>query len=262
MKLKNKIKTTILSVAVMVFICSCVKESNSYSERKTYSGYVALEYTGEVIKEYADILTSVYLFNEYYSQPTIEKRDSVDRLYFRNTKIIREEGDTWSLSNIGYNYHRDILINTSGRTINDENAVWEIVLHASERVYRIEIERKENKNWVIKKHDNFNYNFEYSTEWDIKLNESGIVTINGKGSLLSTASPKLKLDYTITEPLQAIIEERRISIKSGTITILATDVNKKITEETIADFISSEYVNILYLNNEENWNYSIRWWLN
>ena len=265
----SKLRIFILCVIAVSAMNSCMTETNSDNQRATYSGYVALEYTGNVIRNYSYILTDVYKFNEYYSQPTIEKRDSVDRLYFMNTKIMREaNSDTWTLHNFNYYEHGDISINTNGKTINDDNAKWIISLpnyyspHRL-RVPEFEIEKKGDGYWHIKEHDNYNYEFDYSSEWDIRFNKSkNIVTIEGRGTLLSFESPKLKLDYTITEPLNASLNTdypSATSITSGEITILATDVNKNITEETVVYIINESNVEISHKNNSEDWRYSILW---
>ena len=259
----SKIKTFILCIIAVSTTNSCMVETNGYTERATYSGFVALEYTGNVIRNYASILTNAYRFNQYYSQPTTEKRDSVDRLYFMSTKILRgENGNTWTLHNLRYSEYGDMVINTSGNSLNDDNTKW--IVSFPEYNYRgpaeiptFEIE-KSGDTWLIKKHDSYNYEFDYSTEWKINLNSSGeINSIEGTGTLLSIESPKLKLEYSITEPIITAFEHYSTSITGGRIAIMATDVNKNITEETIVEVTSNYDVKVSYKNITEDYYYSL-----
>jgi hypothetical protein len=260
----SKYKFFILCVVIGYTLNGCIIEREFYNEEPTFSGYVAAEYTSNVIGDYSSILANVYIFNEYYSQPTTEKRDSVDRLYFMNTKIIRESDSyTWTLHKLISNNYGDITINTNGKALYDDGAVWIIMLHDYyyyESATSFGIEKIEDGHWAIKKHDNRNYDFDFSSEWDIKINKSvKRATIEGKGSLLSIATPKLKLDYTITEPLEASFADRDLFINAGAIRIFATDVDKNITEETLADIISRDNVRISHKNKFKNWYIPLSW---
>ena len=260
----SKLKAIILSIAAIYVVCSCVKEANYYRDNITYPGYVAMEYTGNVISSYSSILTTIFQFDEYISQTTVEKRDSIDRLYFENIKILREENDnTWTLHGIyssnGYDY---ILINTNGKNLNDDNAKWIVTFYNRGHLTltntpEFEIEKTGDQRWNIKNHINHNHEFGYSSEWNIKLNPSGGISLEGSGSMLSNESPKLKLDYTITAPIEVLYKDHFTSIPSGIITILATDVDKGITEETIVEIITSDEMKITYKNYVEDYIYSL-----
>jgi hypothetical protein len=257
----TKLKTIILCIAAIIPISSCTVESD-YTDYKTYSGYVAFEYTSNIISNYSNALMKVIQFDEYISQTTIQKRDSIDRLYFNTVKIISEEnGNNWVLRDVYFNDYNNMIINTNGKNLNDENTVWLVTFYGGEHMItaktpEFEIKRVGNGHWHIKKHDSNNYAFDYHAEWDIRFdNNDKILKIEGSGSLLSIESPKLRLDYTITEPFTAINGNYFVSIPSGKITILATDVDKNITEETIAEVISESDIKITYNNNTENYHF-------
>ena len=246
----------------MFSMCSCVEKVYDNIDDVTYPGFVAFDYTGDVINNYLSILKNLYGFNEYISQPTMEKRDSVDRIYFSGIKILREENkDMWTLIlSYGYDY---MSINTYGKTLNDDNAKWQISFYSRNyfneltKKAEFEIEKIGELHWHIKKHDNNNYDFDYSSEWNIKLSSSGdIVKIEGSGSLLSIKSPSLKIDFTITEPFDASNKYNILSISSGKIKILATDVDKDITEETIAEIFMGYDIIITYKNKSKNYRYT------
>ena len=265
--MKTQIKIFILSLAFTGVLSSCVNDADDFNQRPTYSGYVALDYTSEIINFYSSSLSIIQMFNIYYSQPTEAKRDSVDRLYFMNTKILREDdGSSWTLHNIGYGIYGDISITTNGKTLNDDGTKWEVTIPNPYRyelgVAIFEVEKIGDGRWSVKKHDNRNYDFEYSSEWEMRsANIEDGFTIEGNGSMLSFETPKLKLDFTITEPLKITFDGYYTFISTGTINILATDVDKNITEETTAEVLSDYTVRISHKNKIEDWNYSIfQWW--
>ena len=265
--MKTKIKIFILSIALTGILCSCDGDSVNYNNKPTYSGYVAFDFVNEPISLYSSSLTTTLMFNIYYSQPTEAKRDSVDRLYFMNTKILREDNEnTWTLRNINNWTYNEITIITNGKTLDDVGAIWTVTIPnpytAELGVTIYEIEKIADGRWKVKNHVNHNYDFEYSSEWEIssaKIEEG--FTIEGNGSMLSFAAPKLKLDFSITKPLKVKFDEYYAFISTGTINILATDVDKKITEETTADILSEYSVRISHKNKVDHWDYSLfLWW--
>ncbi|MDR0573475.1 MAG: hypothetical protein LBG96_05505 [Tannerella sp.] len=258
----TRIKKTILCVLFIGVWSSCTyKEEDSH--RITYSGYVAFDYTYNVINDYTRLFKSICRFNEYHLQPTAEKRDSVDRLYFQDTKIINEGNNTWTLRNINSYYSNStITINTHGNDLYEDGNRWNISIPGGDgnlsKIIDLEIENKGNDLWHIAKHNNSNADFDYSVEWDIHFYASGKgFTLEGNGALISIASPKLKLEYTITNPLEAHTDNyNNPIIQTGSLKILATDVNKKITEDTFADIISDNHIEITYNGHVEIWDYN------
>ena len=263
----SKLKIFILCIVAISSICSCVKKIDYQINDAAYPGYVAFDYTGIVINNYFSILKNIYGLNIYISQPTIEKRDSIDRIYFSDIKIVQEENrDIWILTYLNSNGYKYMSINTHGKSLKDDNAKWTISLYDGNFYYNqvkypeFEIEKIGELHWHINNHDNNNYDFHYSSEWDVKLNSTGnFVTLEGNGSLLSFASPSLKLDFTITNPFEAKYNHNNLSLISGAIKILATDVDKSITEETAAEIISDHTIRITYKNNVENYDHSLSW---
>jgi hypothetical protein len=47
------------------------------------------------------------------------------------------------------------------------------------------------------------------------------------------------------------------TVSSGTVNILATDVDKNLTEETFVRILSNETVEITYGDHTENWDYTV-----
>ena len=259
-----KLKVLILCIVAMSTVCSCIKKENYNIDDEAYPGYVAFEYTGNVINNYLSIFKYVYGVNEYISQTTIEKRDSIDRLYFADVKITYDDySKMWILRYINPVDHQYLSIDTHGKSLNDDDAQWAILLNGGDYYYKqliapiFNIEKTGELNWNITEHENSNYDFSYSSKWNIKLNSSGdIVELEGSGSLLSSESPKLKLDFTIIESLKAQYKNNYLTFTSGAIKIQATDVKREITEETIAEVISHYDVRIKYKIYTDSYRYS------
>ena len=263
----SKLKVFILCIVAISTICSCVKKTYDNGDDEIYPGFVAFDYTGNIISGYLSIFKNLYGFNEYISQTTIEKRDSVDLIYFSDIKITHEENsDIWVLKYLNPNGYNFMSIKTYGKNINDDNAKWTISFYGRDYYYKpikdpeFDLEKIGEMHWRIKEHVNNNYDFNYSSEWVIKLNSAeDKATLEGSGSLLSIQSPKLKLDYIITEPINTLYKNSKFSVTSGAIKIHATDVDKDITEETIAEIISDYDIRIKYKNNVESFRYSFLW---
>lgn len=261
----TKFNYFISCIIISGIISGCSDNSGDDPNKKTNPGYVAFDYTCNSFRKYTPILKKIYQFNEYFKQPTLAGRDSTDRLYFHNVKIFYDEPkDTWTLRTIQA-YDTDffaISIQTNGKNLNETGAVWTVsedITVSHYTPFRFYVENKDNNCWHITEHDYNNYDtFEYTTEWDVCFSDDGkSYTLKGNGTLLSIRSPKLKLKYNITEPLE-ISENNNITfVSSGMIDILATDVDKNLTEETFARILSNETIEITYGNHIENWNYYI-----
>ena len=251
----------------MISNCTGRIDYGDNPKRKTNSGYVAFDFTCNSIRTYAPIFKQLYMFNEYYKQPDVAKRDSVDRLYFRDAKVVQNEDGTWIIRNIGYVYSMDytvISINTNGKNLNEKGARWEIsdydVYYNVWKTFEFEIENKGNDNWFVSKHDNLNcVEFDYTTEWNIRFgdNMEGY-TLEGSGTLLSIASPKLQLDYTITEPIEVSDKENFWSIvKAGKVKILAKNVSENKIEQTDVYILPNNKIEVTFERNTEEWDYRI-----
>lgn len=265
----TKLKKSLLGLALFCAMYSC-----SYSEdtgRSTYSGYVAFDYSFEAVKEYVVLLKYIYQFNEYYAQPTASGRDSVDRLYFDNIKITRDEdSDVWTLRNIGYynSAHHLMTINTNGQTLGTPGVKWDITKTNPESGYdktneiAFTIENKGEEGYLIRQHDNYNADFTYVSEWKAHFQEEGNKChVTGSGTMMSIRTPQLKLEYTITEPLEIHLpENHNQELRYGALRIFATDMNRGIREETVVEIAPPEDVHITYQNDAEYWYYPLIWW--
>ena len=74
-------KKIILYIVLLGLACSCVDNSEDNPNRRTNSGFVAFDYTMQVIRNYQGVFSYVYQLNEYCLQTTVSKRDSVDQLF-------------------------------------------------------------------------------------------------------------------------------------------------------------------------------------
>jgi hypothetical protein len=240
-------------IIVSVVLFGCVGEE---SIRKTNPGYVAFDYTCGAVKNYDLIIKNAYRLNEYIKQTTIEKRDSVDRLYFSDVKISHNEGaDLWTLRLISSSaYHTEFTIDTDGKSIDEENAVWTV--STPDNALDCRIENKGNQSWHIAEGKDVDALFDYSTQWDVRFNGQGY-SLEGSGTLLSLATPKLKLEYTIKEPLEIVVDK---AMSAGRFYIIATDVSKNISEETEVIILWENGVEIKYKSFDEEWYYNMYWW--
>lgn len=255
-----KMKQFLLSLTLLSMTCSCVYYDES--RRRTHPGRVAFDYTYNVLEKYATMLEYAYRFNEYYSQTDLAKRDSVDKLYFNNVKILRgEEENTWTLRHLSED-KMHMSIRTNGHNLNAPGT-WTVrdlsSSSAKQRIiYEFEIKNEDRNTWSVARHDNRDREFEYSCSWKIHFGKSASRKIEGEGTLLSIQSPKLQLDYTIEVPLRIEKTRGEAGFMDGIIKILATDVREKRTEETKACITSHDNVEIRYLNSREHWMYNGR----
>jgi hypothetical protein len=210
-------------------------------------------------------MKQIYRFNQYYLQPTLTQRDSVDRLYFRDAKITHyEEDDKWTIYSINaYPSPAIVSITTNGKSLNEKDGVWTVSdfdpYYNNDKTFEFDIKNHSDGTWHIPMHDNISYDtFEYTTEWNIRFGDDGkIYALEGAGTLLSFQSPKLKLDYTITEPIHVSEEDNNIYVYSGKVNILATDVDRNLTEETNVSIFSNDNIEIVYNLHRETWDYRI-----
>lgn len=262
----KKLKYSISGIIAACICCSCVGNDNGDDpKRKTNSGYVAFDYTCVSLRDYISLLKQIYQFNQYYIQPTLSKRDSVDRLYFRDAKISHYEDDNkWTIYTINaYQDYAVVSITTNGKSLDEKGCVWTVsdfdAYYNSQKTFEFDIENRGDGEWHISKHSNtHNYTFGYTAEWRIRVNDNGNgYLLEGAGTLLSIETPKLKLDYIIIEPVNVSETNNNLTVSSGKIKISATDVDKNLTEETTVHILSNNDIEITYSNHTETWNYTI-----
>lgn len=265
----TKLKYTFLGLALFCAINSCTYSEDT--DKSTYSGYVAFDYSYETIKEYVVLLKYIHQFNEYYSQPTASERDSVDRLYFGNIKITREgDADIWTLRNIGYHNspHHIMTIHTNGQTLGSPDVIWtltrtnpQIEGNGTNEV-TFTIKNKGEEGYQISQHDNYNADFKYVSEWNARFTEDGSECyVTGSGTMVSIQTPQLKLEYTITEPLEILLPENHCQeIRQGALRIFATDVPRGLREETVVEVAPPDDIHITYQKGADYWYYPLMWW--
>lgn len=262
----TKFNYLIFCIFISAMIAGCSDRNGDDPDKKTNPGYVAFDYTCDSFRKYTPLLKKIYQFNEYFKQTTFAERDSVDRLYFYDVKIFHDEQQNiWTLRNVQLldSDFSAISIQTNGKNLNETGAIWTVsedLINNNHTPSEFQVENKE-KYWHITKHHYNTYDmFEYNTEWEVCFKDDGKnYTLKGSGTLLSIQSPKLKLDYDITEPIE-ISEQNHIAfVSSGTVNISATDVDKSLTEEIFGRILSNEAIEITYGNHIESWDYSIFW---
>ncbi|MDR2679308.1 MAG: hypothetical protein LBC47_00705 [Tannerella sp.] len=261
----NKIKYSILSIIAASACCSCIGDKGDDPSRKTNSGYVAFDYTCTSFRNYASLLKQIHHFNRYYIQPTLSERDSVDRLYFRDAKIIHyPDSDKWTIHTLNASsVYPVISIKTNGTSLDSKGSRWTVsdfdIYYNEWKTFEFDIENKGDGEWHIPKHTHANdYTFEYTAEWNIRFDDDGKnYAMEGSGTLLSIETPKLKLDYTIIEPIRVFETDNNLLASSGKVKILATNVNKNLTEETTVYILSNNNVEITYNNHIETWDYTV-----
>ena len=236
---------SIKNIFIMLFaaavLSSCWTEYDGDTPpRKTQPGYSAYYYAHQVLCQYTDLLSFVYQFNQYLSQTTTAKRDSVDNLYFRNVKISSEKSGTtdyWRLRAMGQydnesyysNEMYDISIFHSGTTLNEANHSWEItaVAAADSTLYHFTVKSMGNNRWEVSENESYSkyamyYNkanpssnlgyWNYNTlltcsnkQWTVQWSQDASnpsFTVSGTGHIESSvATPKFILDYDILTPL-------------------------------------------------------------
>lgn len=258
----NKMKYTMLILAAAVAF-SCADGNNDDPNRKTNAGYVAFDYASRSLRNYASLLMQLDHFNSYLIQPTLTQRDSVDRLYFRDAKILSDEDENkWRIISINtLAANPVIVISTNGKSLNEQGCVWTISdfdgYYNLSRHFEFDVENVGNGMWHISKHDNTSYDsFEYTAEWTVGMTGNGYV-LEGSGTLLSLQSPKLRLDYLITEPVDVKKDGNgTVSSVSGKVRIHATDVDKLLTEESTVRIFSNDEIEVTYMNHTETWRYT------
>lgn len=262
-----KLKNIIIGIGFIGVLLSCTSPHSEYNE-KTYAGYVASDYTLTHLKRYGNMLEYIYRFNEYYLQPTPSKRDSIDKLYFKDIKLRQsKDGHTWTLHHLSYPNNEFLSIQTNGHPLNTPDAVWTIrdlsTPKSASKMGIFEVKNKADGTWIIEQHHNRDRDsiFDITGSWTVRFNNDkahGILT--GNGRLLSIQQPQLQLDYTIEAPLQMnyIDKDYLLSFTDGEIKILATDVRLNKTEEIKTSILEEDKMTIHYKDYNENWWYSMR----
>lgn len=251
----KKLKLSWMSLLVMLYMTGCVVENNDYYDKKTRPGYIVFEYSNNIIHQYIRRVEIINKFDIYYSQPTQEKKDSVDRLYFSEIKILNEAKDVWSINDLKYS-GLYLKIDTHGQSLSEEDAQWTVTESNDEMSNGFQIIKEEDGQYSISNHAENSREFIFFTEWKIDVNENrNEIELTGKGELLSVLTPALKIDFEIIQPVVSANYSLQKEIVSGELKIFATDIDKNLKEETKAVYHQTNAVSITYMNNTEYWNY-------
>ncbi|WP_315577816.1 hypothetical protein [Hoylesella oralis] len=229
-------KTKILLAALgCLLLTGCWTSGDDY--RATSSGRIVLRYTEQTLTCFTDLLRFTRQFGEYIRQDTPEKRDSVKELYFKYAKL--EEGTDPMHNQKIYNL---VSMNRDSRpyytvTFKDfESSTWTVQassgINGDTIFYNLKIKDADSDTWTISEsncapkasyyfsndernanNDNrdepYRYAFSCTNEtwtvnWAAKNNNSLDFTIAGKGTMESYKTPKLKIQYNITEPIRVL----------------------------------------------------------
>jgi len=99
------LKQIIAAGILLTSLAACVEKRSNKSG--IAPGWVAFDYTAELIERSGTTMEYLRRFNCYLEQTTQAGRDSVDRLYFSRVKILRgEQPKTWIL-NLREHYGND-----------------------------------------------------------------------------------------------------------------------------------------------------------
>ena len=116
------LKQIIAAGILLMSLAACVEERSNHGE--TAPGWVAFEYTSALVERCGITAEYLHRFDRYLEQNTSSGRDSVDRLYFSNVKIQRDqEPNAWTLRlKERYGNERTITIRNAVR-----GGMWEVV---------------------------------------------------------------------------------------------------------------------------------------
>jgi hypothetical protein len=242
-----------MALLAMLYMTGCMVEEDDYYAKKTHPGYIVFEYSNDIIHQYIRRMDIINKFDIYYSQPTPAKKDSVDRLYFSEIKILNEaNSDVWTINDLKYP-GMYLKINTDGQSLSEQDAVW-IVSESSNEINNSFPIKKEDGQYFIINHTGNIRDFLYFAEWKFYVNANrNEIELTGKCELLSVATPALKIDFEIIQPVLLGNYTLRNGIISGELKISAIDVDKDLKEETKAVYRQNNEVSITYMNNTELW---------
>jgi hypothetical protein len=260
------------SIAMALFVLvSCYTDDGSSISKRLPAAHIAYLYVSSAMNNYAKALMLTYQFNIYLSQTDAAKRDSVDKLYFENVKVLKE-GDYWQMRVEEFSSTYLLKVFPVSSTLNATGARWKVdMLEANDStVCSFEIQNAGGSTWKVGSHQGRNVNFNISNdEWTVVWSTSGSepqFSIAGSGSMLSIAKPQLRLDYRFTSPLIYEITSTHLStytsymaaIAGGSFAIQATDVDKKETDNISADIIykdNTSSVRLTYEGVTEVWEF-------
>lgn len=238
-----KTKLLIGIMAILVF-SGCERNLTEYnnsdeSTTATKAGYRAYGFTEEYLEYFTDIIAYTRMFREYIRQNTLEGRDSVNTLYFKNINIVKNKDpksleDIYTLKAWGMPGGNDYTISYT-RPERDSWKIQAVVEHLDvELIFFLNIDNIYAQQWTVSEssclpkalfymkdskktktrvyYDEFiNYepydktfqvnNKPLTVEWWKEKSPFPTFELSGSGMLESYAKPKLRMTYQFTSPI-------------------------------------------------------------
>ena len=229
-----KIKILLAALSCLL-LTGCWTSEDDY--RATSSGRIVLRYTEQTLTCFTDLLRFTRQFKEYIRQDTPEKRDSVKELYFKYAKL--EEGTDPVHHRKMYNL---MSMNRDSRPLytvtfyDFDSSTWTVQASSGANgdtiFYDMKIKNVDSNTWTVSEskcapkasyylsdeqnstnkrncNELYQYAFNCTNEtwtvnWTAKYLYSMDFTIIGKGTMESYKTPKLKIQYNITEPIRVL----------------------------------------------------------
>lgn len=243
--MKTKLFISILMVTATL-LAGCHWEEEDYDQwHKTKAGRTAYLYMETNMKRLTNIIAYTQMFRQYIRQTTVEGRDSVNALYFRNIKILRER----DLQHNQFFYNM-LVKNEYGQNLyiisffNTSSTDWKIDAAVSsgdgKLYYHLQVKDVDSNQWTIEKSwsdakestvvksdstDESNACNRLSRKAFFMKNKPLTVTwsrysiyphfaLKGEGELESCATPQLKLLYSITQPFEVLTLPKYLDVKN------------------------------------------------
>ena len=243
--MKTKLFISILMVTATL-LAGCHWEEEDYDQwHKTKAGRTAYLYMETNMKSLTNIIAYTQMFRQYIRQTTVEGRDSVNALYFRNIKILRER----DLQHNQFFYNM-LVKNEYGQNLyiisffNTSSTDWKIDAAVSsgdgKLYYHLQVKDVDSNQWTIEKSwsdakestvvksdstDATNVCNRLSRKAFFMKNKPLTVTwssysdyphfaLKGEGELESCATPQLKLLYSITQPFEVLTLPKYLDAKN------------------------------------------------
>ncbi|MBR1463575.1 MAG: hypothetical protein IJ604_09425 [Prevotella sp.] len=219
---------------------------------ETHSGKLAYDYVKENVNKHTDVLALIYHFNKYIQQESIEGRDSVDNLYFRNVKIAKEKNPTdgsvrYVMRSMPAHSHVPeyaVVVNEHEAThpLIHEGDVWDVQAsaysHGADTLFcDFHIVVSAENQWSVQSNSMPKYLFDHAAttqdfsysgsaysdsftcrnkEWTVKWDDGGYFThfeITAAGHLESLGEPKMTMEYRTGEPMNAYYVDNDYSVE-------------------------------------------------
>lgn len=242
--MKTKLLIGIMAILVLSGCERSLTEYNNSDESATMTkaGYRAYGYTEEYLKYFTDIIAYTRMFREYVRQNTLEGRDSVNALYFKNINIVKHKDprnleDIYMLKAWNVPGNNDYTI-TYTRPDHDTWKIQAVVEHLDvELIFFLTIDNIYAQQWTIsesscipkallymkdnKKTKTRGYDAEFvdyepydktfqvtnkplTVEWWKTKVDLFIFELSGSGMLESYAKPKLRITYHFSSPITVV----------------------------------------------------------